>query len=250
VCAALYLVSAGLLFVGWAALRRTGEGVVQALSLEAQRWRRRAGRAFGLSASALALLTLMAFSFKNLFESSSRICNAVEARAGHPVATPRLVVYVDFQCPVCARFDASLQSLNGKVDITQRHYPSDSECNPRVEHSRHPGACLQARAAICAGAQGQYDQFSDRLFETMAIGEPALLDLAASTGLDRASFQACLDSDRARRELSTSINSAIDDDVHSTPTVFVNGVRHVGALSSKDIACLNSSSQDAGVGQP
>jgi uncharacterized membrane protein len=64
VCAGLYLVSAGLLFVGWAALRRTGEGLFQALSLEAQRWRRRAGRAFGLSASALGLLTLMAFSFE------------------------------------------------------------------------------------------------------------------------------------------------------------------------------------------
>jgi len=133
--------------------------------------------------------------------------------------------------------------------MTQRLYPIDSECNPRVEDSRHPGASFRHAPPSALGAQGQYERFRDRLFEARAISGPALLELAASTGLDGAAFEACLDSDRTRRELSTSINAAIDDDVRSTPTVFVNGVRHVGPLSPKDIACLAAGAPDPALGR-
>ena len=57
---------------------------------------------------------------------------------------------------------------------------------------RHPGACLQARAAICASAQGREPDFTDRLYDSGVADREALVALAASLGLDRAAFALCL----------------------------------------------------------
>lgn len=239
-CAALYAINIGLLAAAWHALRRTGEGVAQAMRLEGAYWSRKRGTAVGASVVALCALGLGMTAYSGS-AGASRICDVV-AKAAASGRALELVVYSDFQCPHCRALDRSLRSIvrdaGGALRSVAGHYPLDSECNPNVEHSRHPGACRQALAAICAGAQDRYADYSERLFEGAESGPDALRALAASLGLDRSRFDACLVSEKAARSLRESIAEAAARGVRATPTMFLNGMRQVGQLGDADLRCL------------
>ena len=79
----------------------------------------------------------------------------MEERAGKangPLPPVARVVYSDFQCPHCALAHRALrEARRGSVArIESRHFPLDAECNSHVSKTIHPGACLQAAAAVCA----------------------------------------------------------------------------------------------------
>ena len=245
VCSALYVVNLGVLLVSWRALRQTGERLPQAWRAERRHWSRNPWHAFFTSVGIIAsFLVLFFVYFETDSAASSRICTAVAEAARHQRTEPLgIVMYTDFQCPPCKSLDASLRPFRDHLRITHRHYPLDTTCNPGPKRTRHPGACLQARAAICAGQVGRYDEYSDRLFDGGPSDSPGLVELAASLGIDRTGFSACVQAEETARELQASIDAAIGDDVRATPTMFVGGRRHVGRLNDADLACLASSAR-------
>jgi protein-disulfide isomerase len=173
----------------------------------------------------------------------SAICTAVEAHDLAGVSTPvRMVVYNDFQCPACRELNEQLRSLRGssKVEIVHRQYPLDSACNPWVSRTKHPGACMQARAAVCAGRLGRYDTFSDRLFDRGSIGIDELIGLATSVGIDSALFSSCLASADSAAQLAQDVRTAKAQQVRGTPTIFVGEVRRFGLLRRSELQCLES----------
>jgi len=103
---------------------------------------------------------------------------------------------------------------------------------------QHIGACLQARAAICAVAQQHEAAFTDQVFEDGVRDRGALVELAVSLGLDRGRFETCLESAVTAKRLQEDIQAAIGDEVRGTPTLFISGQRHVGVLSADDLRCL------------
>ncbi len=240
-CAALYVVNIGLLLTGSHAVRRTGEGVVRALLLERAYWARNRGTALRLLVVFLGTLaaSMVAYSGST---AASPICDAVAKAAGSSDRHLELVVYSDFQCPHCRVLDRSLRSVvredGGALRFVPGYYPLDSECNPHVKRSRHAGACRQAMAAICAGAQGRYAEYSELLFEGAGSGPGELGALATSLRLDRARFDACLVSEDTARTLRKSIAEAGARAVRATATMFLNGTRHVGRLGDGDLRCL------------
>ena len=174
----------------------------------------------------------------------STICAALESP--HTVgaaAQVSMVVYSDFQCPPCRELDEQLRGLRGrsKVDVVHRQYPFDTACNPWVSRTRHPGSCMQARAAICAARQGRYDDFSDRLFDRGAIGIDELIGLAISTGLDGTLFSSCLASPESAERLADDVRTAHRQQIRGTPTIVVAGVRRVGPLRSSEVQCIDAS---------
>lgn len=96
---------------------------------------------------------------------------------------------------------------------------------------------IATEAALCAGEQGQFWPFHDMLYARQAQWHrlsnplPRLLEFAASAGinLNRDALQQCVDSDRMEGLITADKNLGRSLQVHSTPTLFINNKRMVGA---------------------
>jgi len=156
------------------------------------------------------------------------------AMAGVPFKGPadarlKVVEYSDFLCPFCraiaGAFRDFIPQAKGRVSVHFKHYPLDQACNPGLSHSIHPGACLLAKGAICAHAQGRFWDFHDRVFQAppQNPGRDTVVGLAAAAGLDSPRLGACLDAPETDARLKAEIAEAQRLGVNSTPTVFING---------------------------
>jgi protein-disulfide isomerase len=133
-----------------------------------------------------------------------------------------LVEYGDFECPFCGRAYPELKRVLTEVGpvvrFVFRHFPM-SEQHPHAEHA--------AEVAEAAGAQGQFWEMHDVLFERQsALSDDELVGYARALGLDAA---------RVSRELATGVHrarvhedflSGVRSGVSGTPMFFVNGRRH------------------------
>ena len=156
------------------------------------------------------------------------------ALQGAPVKGPanapiKVTEYSDFLCPFCrslaGAFTQYLPSTAGRVAVFYKHYPLDRECNPRLDRTIHPGACLLARGGICAEQQGKFWAYHDRVFAT-EMQEASVQDvtrLGFEAGLDTAAFQACLDAPATRARLAADVEEGYRAGVRGTPTLFING---------------------------
>lgn len=239
-CIGLYIVNFCMLFVSVSALRATKETIRFALWSERARLAKHPFPAIAWVIAASALLVAV---HDNRSESSrlSVACEevALAVREGRPL---ELVVYSDFQCPHCKALDASLRQLRRRplIRIVQEPYPLDQTCNPHARITKHPGACLQALASLCADEQGRGQTLNDRLFDEGAKERAALIASAASLGIDRGRFEDCLQSPAVAARLRDVIDGAAARQVRATPTLFVNGRRHDGAVRPSDLSCLLS----------
>jgi len=85
-------------------------------------------------------------------------------------------------------------------------------------------------AARCAGAQGRYWPYHDRLFEQQPNFErEQLIGYAVDLNLDRERFTRCLDEHAQRPAVEASLAEARALGVNATPTFFVNGLPLIGA---------------------
>jgi protein-disulfide isomerase len=94
----------------------------------------------------------------------------------------------------------------------------------------HKLAPLAHEAARCAGAQGQYWPYHDRLF----AGQPEferddLLRYASEVGLARDAFVACLDTHRWAPAVEADLAQGRALGVRSTPSFLINGRPLIGA---------------------
>ena len=168
----------------------------------------------------------------------SKICDIVDDASSRPLT---ITIYTDLQCPYCASLDRALSRYRDSpaLRLVVRHYPLDRDCNPQMRKSRHPGACLQARAAICADTQGEGDRFRERLFESGVRDHAGLLRAAGSIGIERRRFEACLASEDAIERLRRDVDDALASGVQGTPTLFIGGSKRVGMLTEEDLGCLD-----------
>jgi len=139
---------------------------------------------------------------------------------GRPDAPVTLVEFSDYQCPFCQRFYSSTLSVikrdyidTGKVRYVFRDYPLD-----RI----HPQARKAAVAAHCAGDQGKYWEMHDLLFQNQqALDLPQLSDYARRLGLDGATFDACLGSDKHAARINKDVADGTAAGVQGTPEFVV-----------------------------
>ena len=113
-------------------------------------------------------------------------------RSAAPSAPVTLIEFSDFQCPFCQRVEPTLKQLRetygDKVRIVWKDFPLTQI---------HPQAFKAGEAAHCAGDQGKYWEYHDRLFANQQALQPAdLKKHAADLGLDAAAFSSCLDSSK------------------------------------------------------
>jgi protein-disulfide isomerase len=150
---------------------------------------------------------------------------ASDPATGPASAPVTLIEFSDFQCPFCQRVEPTLKELRtkygDKLRIVWKDFPLTQI---------HPQAFKAGEAGHCAGDQGKYWEFHDRLFANQQALMPAdLKKHAADLGLDAASFGTCLDSSKYGERVRDGVALGDRLGVNSTPTIFINGRRFSGA---------------------
>lgn len=135
--------------------------------------------------------------------------------------------FSDFMCPFCklAAFSIRpyLAEYKGKVVYYFLNYPLDSNCNHYMEHQMHNGACVAAKASICANELGKFWEYHDHLFKSKGqITMQYVVGLARKLKIDEGAFVECMDSVEAEKKLQDDIEAARRIYVTGTPSVFLN----------------------------
>jgi protein-disulfide isomerase len=90
--------------------------------------------------------------------------------------------------------------------------------------SIHPQAFKASEAAHCAGEQGKYWEYHDRLFANQQALQPeGLKKTAADLGLDTVKFNVCLDTGKYGDRVRAGLEAGTRAGVGSTPSIFING---------------------------
>jgi len=150
---------------------------------------------------------------------------------GDPKAPVTIVEYSDFECPICRSLHDTLRNIlpnyPGKVRVIFKDFPLDQI---------HPWARTAAVAGRCAYQQKPeaFWKLYDLIYDNQEIISAAnawgkMVDYASQSGLDADAFKSCMASPEAGATVNASHANGEKLEVTSTPTVFVNGRRMVGA---------------------
>jgi len=145
---------------------------------------------------------------------------------GNPEAPITVVEFSDFQCPYCEKFHPSMQQITKeypeKVRWVYKHFPLSSI---------HPHALSTALASECAGEQGKFWEFADKLFENSSnLGDGLYKEIASELGLNIENFNECLSSEKYAEKIKADYQEGVRLGVRGTPTSFINGRIIPGAL--------------------
>jgi len=147
-----------------------------------------------------------------------------------------IVMFTDFQCPVCPKVEAFLRQLvalnPNELKLVHKNLPLSKDCNKSVLEATgfHPMACPAARAAYAAfllGGSRPFWQYSDLLFSNQKHLENArLAEFAQKVGLDMSKFTELLKPDSpAAKKVEEDVELAVKLRLSSTPQLFFEGKR-------------------------
>lgn len=146
---------------------------------------------------------------------------------GDPNAPITIIEFSDFECPFCAKFySQTLPSIQqkyidtGKVKFVYKDFPLNF----------HKNAQKAAEAAQCAGDQGKYWEYHDKIFDNQpSLNLENLKKWAIDLSLDINEFNQCLDSGKYYDEVQRDMEEGTAAGVRGTPAFFINGVFLSGA---------------------
>jgi protein-disulfide isomerase len=159
---------------------------------------------------------------------------------GEPVlgdddAPVTMVVYEDFECPFCKRFEegAVPQIVSNYVDSGQVRIVWKDKPLTQL----HPWAKPAAEAMECVYREGGNDVFwalKDKVFsdQNQLSAEDAQSQIkswAAEEGVSESAVQSCIDRGDAMSEVEADSSEGEEVGASGTPTSFLNGQKLVGA---------------------
>lgn len=139
---------------------------------------------------------------------------------GNPTAAVTVVEFTDYQCPSCAAtqpvIDRLAEEYKDRVRFVVRDFPLQM----------HENAFKAAEAAEAAREQGKYWEYVAILFRNQSgLAADQLKMYAGHAGLDRARFDAALDSGKFAEKVQRDLEDGQRLGVSGTPTLFINGRR-------------------------
>ncbi|HWN75186.1 MAG TPA: thioredoxin domain-containing protein [Candidatus Udaeobacter sp.] len=165
-----------------------------------------------------------------LAENTSKLDLAKSPVLGDPKATVTIVEFADFECPVCRNLHDALRGLlpnYPQVKLIFKDFPIDQI---------HPWARTASLAGRCTYQQdpAAFWKFYDFIYDKQDLVSAAnvydkVVDFAGQANLNQDAFKACLASPQATAEVDASLANGNLLEVRSTPTLFINGRRIVGA---------------------
>jgi protein-disulfide isomerase len=145
-------------------------------------------------------------------------------------ATVTIVEFADFECPVCRQLHEALRGLlpnYPQVRLVFKDFPLEQ---------MHAWARTGALAGRCAYQQDPkaFWKMYDYLYDNQELISASnawdkSVDYAGQTGLKTDEFRACMTSQEAAAAVEANVANGKLLEVNSTPTLFVNGRRVVGA---------------------
>lgn len=137
-----------------------------------------------------------------------------------------IVEYSEFQCPYCRETERALRQTLDKYGDQVRLVYKDF---PLGFHKHAMDAALAAR---CADEQGQFWPYHDALFASGQLSAADLKATAAHLGLDRESFDSCLDERKYERVVRADQAEGSRLGADGTPYFLINGKSLSGAQSA------------------
>lgn len=141
-------------------------------------------------------------------------------------------MFVDPLCPTCKAFHQRLvaDGYFDKLDTTLVLFPLDDKCNWMLDRAVHPGACVVAKAILCA------DRRALPVLEWAYAHQDALLEAAkAGAGIVNVramireswpELDACIDQKETAQRLDRMLRYAVDNHIPvSTPQLFLGDTR-------------------------
>lgn len=183
----------------------------------------------------------------------------VDGLAGAPGPSPasgpddalvKVVVFSDFQCPVCRRAAEPVKHLErefeGDVQVIWKH-------NALTTHRNAEPAAI---AAAAAQRQGKFWEYHDVLFEnSRSLESSDLLAYAAQIGLDVARFEKDIADPKIKDQIAYERALAESLEARGTPSFFINGQKSVGwgsyfGIRSQVARALTQAKQKVAEGTP
>ena len=135
-----------------------------------------------------------------------------------------LVEFGDYECPACGEAYLDIKRIESEmgdsIRFVFRQFPYAKI---------HPHAELAAQAAEAAGAQGKFWEMHESLFEDQqALEMDDLVARAEKLDLDIDTFREALDNETYLERVRSDFRTGVQNGFFSTPTVFLNGIRHNG----------------------
>jgi len=178
----------------------------------------------------------------NLLPPRQEVAIGDTPAAGPADAPITVIEFADYQCPYCRQEEPVLKRLReqfkDKIKYAYRDFPLPM----------HPYAHKSAEASRCAGEQGQYWPYHDRLFSGAPedLAETGLKSIARQLKLDGDKFDKCLDSSAQAAAVDKDLNAGKNLGISGTPTMYINGYTVGGAASYDTLRDLVQQQLDAG----
>ena len=151
-------------------------------------------------------------------------------RKGPNGAPVHVIVYSDFQCPACAGVREPVEILRNQfpdsILLEFRHFPLERP---------HRWALTAALLTECAAGQGKFWELHDQIYAQQANWAneadalPLLVGYAHGVGLEVRSLERCLADSKTLAHVRAERAAGEARQVRSTPTIFINSHRLVGA---------------------
>lgn len=153
---------------------------------------------------------------------------------GSSKAKVTIVEFSDFQCPFCGRFyptiKQALAEYKDKIKFVYKHFPLESI---------HQQARPAAEASECAGEQGKFWEFHDKLFEKQEeLGDAFYKKLAGDLKLNVNKFNDCVASRKYSSKVDADYQTGISAGVQGTPHSLVNGTPVSGAVPYEQLKAV------------
>jgi len=150
-------------------------------------------------------------------------------RIGSSEAPVTIVLYLDFRCAYCADQIPVLQLVRSefphKITVVYQHF---------LGHSSSRKAAV---AAECAGRQGLFEEYGQRIFLESALSEEDRWpELAGAIDMpDVGAFVACVNEEAVARRVDEGFEAALKLGVRGAPTYVINDRLRVGALTTEEL---------------
>ena len=151
---------------------------------------------------------------------------------GPEKAIMRIVIFSDYECPACQRFDPLALAFARKhpeVSLSIKHLPLCLDCNDYIPITTHENACQAARVAEAAGILGgdaAFWQVHEWLLDHKGqVTTEDMRNLALTFNLGKGDeFLKLVQSDEVLRNIQSDVRQAAELGMGSLPLMYMNGV--------------------------
>lgn len=159
---------------------------------------------------------------------------AVPRAKGNAAAALRVIEFIDYQCPSCAKASFFLHEL------VKRH-PQEIYLEVKYFPLRgHAHSMTAAKLVECSRRQGKFWEAHTAVFESQPAwrdlddARPILTQVLQAAGVDLAAADRCQSDPKTEKTVTDDREAALKLGLKSTPTFFINGEMFVGFMAMSD----------------